>query len=360
MFGDWRASFIWLIALAVIGVLALGVWLHPSTLVARGGPVVPETALLPPSQPMHATATSTAAAADNVGVMVGPSATPVTQVPLPSASPSIASALATPVPVVVAATPPPISDLPLGAATPTAAVDLAEVLPRKDGVPILMYHYVRVNPNPKDRAGFVLSVTPADFAQQMALLDASGFHTVTMAQVREYILHGTPLPPKPIALTFDDGYDDAYTAALPVLEQHHQKATFFIISGFIGRTHYMTWSQVEALDRAGMEIGSHTVHHPSLPHLGLSALRFELDTSRSDLEAHVGHSVVDFCYPGGELNQTVVNEVARTGYLSATTTKSGVARRGDNPLELPRLRIWGGMTLRQFAAVVGQPIPGRG
>ena len=359
MFGDWRPSFVWLIALAVAGVLALGVWLHPSPLVARGGPAVPETVLLTPKQPARAMATVTSARAESVVVVVSPSATPVAQMPLPSATSVPESALATPVPFVAAATPLPISDLPVGAATPTPAVDLAEVLPRKDGVPILMYHYIRVNPNPKDRAGFVLSVTPADFAQQMALLDANGFHTVTMEQVRNYVRHGTPLPPKPIALTFDDGYDDAYTAARPVLEQHHQKATFFIISGFVGHIHYMTWSQVDALDRAGMEIGSHTVHHPSLPRLGLSALRFELDTSRSDLEAHIGHPVVDFCYPGGELNQTVVNEVARTGYLSATTTKSGVARRGDNPLELPRLRIWGGMTLRQFAAVVGQPITSR-
>jgi len=358
VFGDWRAASAWLIALAMAGVLAFGIWLHPALPGARGNSAEPKISVMAPTRSTHLTATPTASDGPPVVAPAPPASAVGTAVTPPVAS-SPAVAVSSPVPVVASATPVPIVDVPTGVATPTPPVDLAEVLPRKGGVPILMYHYIRVNPNPKDRAGFILSVTPSDFAQQMALLDANGFHTVTMAQVREYILRGTPLPPKPIALTFDDGYDDAYTAARPVLEQHHQTATFFIITGFVDHTRYMTWSQVEALDREGMEIGSHTVHHPSLPHLGLSALRFELDTSRADLETHVGHPVLDFCYPGGELNSTVVAEVARTGYLSATTTKSGVARRGDNPLELPRLRIWGGMTLRQFAAVVGQPVVSR-
>ncbi len=224
-------------------------------------------------------------------------------------------------------------------------------------MPILMYHYIRINPVASDRAGFILSVTPSDFALQMRFLVENGYHTVTMSQVREYVRHGTPLPPRPIAITFDDGYDDAYTAARPVLEQYHLTATFFIITGFLNHPHYMTWTQVEALDRDGMEIGSHTVHHPSLPRIDPLALRFELESSRSDLEKHLGHPVLDFCYPGGQLSPTVVKAVAAAGYLAATTTKPGIARRGDDPLELPRLRIWGGMTLRQFADVVGQPLP---
>lgn len=243
-----------------------------------------------------------------------------------------------------------------GIATLTPPATVPGVAARPGGVPILMYHYIRVNPVASDRAGFILSVTPSDFAQQMRLLAENGFHTVTMAQVREYIVHGTPLPPKPIALTFDDGYDDAYTVARPVLERYHQTATFFIVTGFVDRPRYMTWSQVEALDRDGMEIGSHTVHHLSLPSLGRPLLHFELDSSRATLERHLGHPVLDFCYPGGEVNATVVRAVQQAGYLSATTTRSGVAARGQNPLELPRLRIWGGMTLRSFASVVGQPM----
>jgi peptidoglycan/xylan/chitin deacetylase (PgdA/CDA1 family) len=223
-----------------------------------------------------------------------------------------------------------------------------------------MYHYIRINPVASDLAGFNLSVTPTDFADQMAYLARNDFTTVTMAQVRAYVRDGTPLPPRAIALTFDDGYDDAYSAARPVLEQYHMTATFYIITGFLDTPRYLTWDQVVALDREGMEIGSHTVHHPALPTLGLALRRFEIASSRAGLEQHLGHPVLDFCYPGGELSAAVEATVKESGYLSATTTESGRARRGDDPLRLPRLRIWGGETLSQFVRVLGLPFAAAG
>ena len=83
-----------------------------------------------------------------------------------------------------------------------------------------MYHYIRVNPDPYDRLGFALSVTPSDFAAQMDWLAANGYHTVTMQDLVQYLsgVHG--LPSKPIVLTFDDGYADFYTTALPILRSH--------------------------------------------------------------------------------------------------------------------------------------------
>ncbi len=230
---------------------------------------------------------------------------------------------------------------------------------RSGGVPILMYHYIRVNPVASDRAGFLLSVTPADFAAQARFLAEHGFTTVTMAQVRAYVRDGTPLPKKPVALTFDDGYDDAYTVARPILEQEREVATFYVVTGFLERRHYLTWSQVLALDREGMEIGSHTVHHASLPTLGGMLRQFELVASREALEAHLGHPVLDFCYPGGQLDAATELAVRQTGYLSATTTASGRATRGDDPFRLPRLRISGGLTLRGFAALLGEPFTAR-
>jgi peptidoglycan/xylan/chitin deacetylase (PgdA/CDA1 family) len=359
--GHFRFPIGWVTAVAVGVVFMLGVWLHPElvpfapSFLTNLRPKLAQTAALAPVPP------------------------PLTVVAVPTGTPTGAEAVVLPPPTATSeatsggeagkglgstpqreATPAalvPVSDALAPVVTPTPPVGIEGLAARKDGVPILMYHYIRVNPVASDRAGFILSVTPADFALQMQLLAENGFHTVTMAQVRDYIRKGTPLPPKPIALTFDDGYDDAYTVARPILERYHQTATFFIVTGFLDHPRYMTWAQVEALDREGMEIGSHTVHHASLPHLSLFNLRFELTSSRSDLERHLGHPVLDFCYPGGELNQTVVDAAARAGYLSATTTKSGVARPGNNPLELPRLRMWGGMTLRQFASIVGQPAP---
>jgi peptidoglycan/xylan/chitin deacetylase (PgdA/CDA1 family) len=224
------------------------------------------------------------------------------------------------------------------------------------GVPILMYHYIRINPVATDRAGFVLSVTPGDFARQMQFLATQGFTTVTMEQVRNYVRYDRPLPSKPIAITFDDGYDDAYSQALPVLQQYHQTATFYIITGFVGLVHYLTWNQVMALNNAGMEIGSHTVHHSSLPLLSGLLRRTELLDSQQTLEDRLGHPVLDFCYPGGQLDAATEIAVKQTGYLSATTTQYGYANVGDDPLRLPRVRVSGGESLTEFAKLIGERV----
>lgn len=235
-------------------------------------------------------------------------------------------------------------------AAPSPTILPTETQNWSGGVPILMYHYIRVNPVASDRIGFNLSITPLEFADQMHWLSAHGFHAVTMAQVRGFIRDGAPLPAKPVALTFDDGYDDAYTVARPILDQNHLTATFFVVTSFVGQPRYMTWEQVAALDQDGMEIGSHTVHHLGLPRLSAALRTFELADSRSVLEGHLGHSVLDFCYPGGEIDSATIAATGEAGYLSATTTRYGVVRRGDNPLELPRIRVYGGITLPEFAA----------
>ncbi len=223
-------------------------------------------------------------------------------------------------------------------------------------VPVLMYHYIRVNPVASDKAGFILSVATADFAKQIQFLASHGYTTVTMADIRQYLRSGKKLPPKPIALTFDDGYDDAYTAALPVLERYHMTATFYIVTGFVDKPRYVTWDQVTEMDRAGMEIASHTVRHPGLPFLAPLARQAELTESRATLEARLGHSVLDFCYPGGQFDVATEQAVARAGYLSATTTQYGLAGAGDDPFRVPRVRISGGVGLAEFARLIGERV----
>jgi peptidoglycan/xylan/chitin deacetylase (PgdA/CDA1 family) len=228
--------------------------------------------------------------------------------------------------------------------------------PGPGAVPILMYHYIRVNPVASDHAGFVLSVSPADFEEQIRFLWSHGYNSVSMADVREHVRNGKELPRKPIAITFDDGYDDAYTAALPVLQRYHMTATFYIITGFLDRPRYMTWDQVITMDRAGMEIASHTVSHPGLPSLGYDAKAYQLTASELALETRLGHPVLDFCYPGGQLDVSTEQAVIRAGYLSATTTAFGYATPGDDPFRLPRVRVSGGEGLVQFAKLLGDRV----
>lgn len=189
--------------------------------------------------------------------------------------------------------------------------------------PILTYHYIRNYTNPYDVLGQRLSVAPSVFASEMRFIRYHGFHTVTMLQLADHIRYGTPLPRHPVALTFDDGYRDHFTSALPILRRYGLKATFFIVSGFVGTPRYMNWAQIRTLDRDGMEIGVHTIHHLDLTTLTASQLWQEVYQSKRQIEKHIGRPAVVFAYPSGAFDSLVLDDVRRTGYLAAVSTLPG-------------------------------------
>ncbi len=221
-------------------------------------------------------------------------------------------------------------------------------------VPILTYHYIRINPDRFDRMGFALSVTPADFAAQMDWLKDSGYHPITAGDLHAYLRGARGLPSKPVILTFDDGYADFYTTALPILRAHDFRATAYVVSGFVGRPNYMTAAQVLEADRSGIEIGSHTVNHPNLTNLSSVSVRSQLIDSKRFLEQLLGHPVTSFCYPSGKVNSMVAWHVANVGYDSATTTVFGFRHTLADRYIWTRLRISGGESRDQFAAAVSR------
>src|SRR5205085_6242065 len=132
-------------------------------------------------------------------------------------------------------------------------------------------------------------VTPKAFAQQMAYLVSGGYTTVTLDDVIQAVLTGKALPQRPVVLTFDDGYEDFYTAAFPVLEQDGLKATSFIITGRVGMSDYLTWDQMKAMQASGLvQFESHTVHHVDMSQISLVRAQKELTDSKVALEEHLG------------------------------------------------------------------------
>jgi peptidoglycan/xylan/chitin deacetylase (PgdA/CDA1 family) len=216
-------------------------------------------------------------------------------------------------------------------------------------VPVLMYHYIRVNPVSYDRLGFNLSVTPADFSAQMDWLARNGYHPITFSDLHGYLNGQRGLPSRPVILSFDDGYSDFYTTALPVLRAHDFSAVAYVVSGFIGRPGYMSAAQVLEADRSGIEIGAHTVDHADLAKQSPDGLRYQLTASKAALEQLVGHPVLSLCYPSGRFNPTVAAAAENAGYLDATTTRWGSIRTLASRYVWDRLRISGGETLDQFA-----------
>lgn len=251
--------------------------------------------------------------------------------------------------------PPVVPPMPT-AAPPVAAAPFTPAPPgQRPYIPILMYHYVRYVDPAADPLGFNLSVTPEQLGAQLSWLRSAGYEAVTMEAVAACVRGEGPCPARAVALTFDDGYADAYSAALPLLQQHGYVATFYIVSGFVGQPGYVGWDEVRALRAAGMEIGAHSVTHPDLTSLGLDDLRAQVAQSGATIAAEIGAPVRSFCYPAGRFNDTVAAVARESGYTSATTTAPDLPQ--DNPYTLPRLRVSGDMSQDAFQWTVAAYLP---
>jgi peptidoglycan/xylan/chitin deacetylase (PgdA/CDA1 family) len=224
--------------------------------------------------------------------------------------------------------------------------------PTAINVPILTYHYIRVNPDRNDRLGYALSVTPSDFAAQMDWLAQNGYHPITTEDLFAYLNATQGLPSKPVILTFDDGYADFYTTALPILRSHGFVAVSYVVTGFVGWPGYMTTAQIREADRSGMEIGSHTITHPNLAGMSAPAVWSQLTQSKLFLEQVLGHPVLSFCYPSGKYTSAVASAVAAAGFHDGTTTRYGYSYTLGNRYVWSRLRVSGGEPLEAFAAAV--------
>lgn len=203
-------------------------------------------------------------------------------------------------------------------------------------IPILMYHYIRNYKKRRDKIGTNLSVSREVLANQLRTLRAVGYTSITFTDLEK------PLPEKPIIITFDDGYDNAYGDAFPLLKEQGMKGVFFIVTDYIGKSRYMTEEQIKILTDEGMEIGAHTVHHSDLTKLGKAEQWLELTESKKRLEALTGKAVTAFCYPAGQHNATTLALVKEAGFTIATTTKEGIMigkELKEKSYELERLRV---------------------
>lgn len=229
---------------------------------------------------------------------------------------------------------------------------------RSISVPILMYHYIRPAPDKlMDRLGWNLTTTPQDFQAQMTWLAVSGFHPVDFNDLRAYFAGRTPLPNKPVVITFDDGYADLYTTAYPILRSMAFKAVAYIVTSFVGQPRYVTAAQVVEMDHSGIEIGSHTINHADLARASLYLTTYQLTESKAWLEELIGHSVVDFAYPSGKFSTVVIGALEATGYDTAVTELPGTIHSRTDRYTWTRVRVGGGETLGAFIDYLGPVEP---
>jgi peptidoglycan/xylan/chitin deacetylase (PgdA/CDA1 family) len=204
--------------------------------------------------------------------------------------------------------------------------------PHTGPVPILEYHVLGEPPESEEYPE--LFVRRPDFRHQLEWLDEHGYQAVTLEQVEDAWYRGGTLPPKPVVLSFDDGYRPQFTFALPQLRKHGWAGLLNLKAE--GSDLYE--SNVKAMIAAGWELAAHTIHHLDLTELGPEELEEEVAGSREMLQREFHVPVKNFCYPAGDFDSTVIEAVEAAGYEGATTEIPGYAEKGK-PYELARFEI---------------------
>jgi peptidoglycan/xylan/chitin deacetylase (PgdA/CDA1 family) len=240
--------------------------------------------------------------------------------------------------------------------------------PVPGGLRVLLYHRVADDSDP-------LALAPERFREQMGFLAAAGYRVLDLVSALE-LLDAGGVPPRTIALTFDDGFADVRDAALPVLAAHGFRATVFVTTGVTdGRTTFpwyagkqppvMGWDDVVALDREGvLRFEAHTVSHPSLLAIDEASARAEIRESRLELSERLGREVSAFAYPAGLYGERERRLVEAAGYAAAVSCEPGVNDAHTDRFALRRRQIDARDRMLDFRAKVGgghdTPLPLRG
>lgn len=236
-------------------------------------------------------------------------------------------------------------------------------------LPVLMYHHISPKPG-------LVTCAPENFRAHMHWLAENGWKTLSADEFAQALASGV-VPKKSVLVTFDDGYLDNWVYAHPVLKEFGQRATLFLITGWMGEgevrphagqpgvsdvpTHgqamaaaadgkldaaFLRWSEVEAMRAAGtFDFHSHTHSHTRWDcqiadqAVRNQALADDLAASRATLAARLGNATPHLCWPQGYYDAAYQRVALAAGFTHLYTTEPGVARRDTDPVRIPRLVV---------------------
>ncbi|MEJ2060247.1 MAG: polysaccharide deacetylase family protein [Gammaproteobacteria bacterium] len=253
-------------------------------------------------------------------------------------------------------------------------------------VPVLMYHHVTAEPG-------LVTVSPEHFEQQMRWLKTRGYHTVRADELLGFVRGEQALPARSVMITFDDGYLDNYVHAYPVLQKLGLHAVIFAVTRWIGngatRPHagqpgeppatpghkackhaiaegradevMLRWSEIVAMEAEGsIEVHSHTHSHVrwDREHADererIQAVQNDLQRSHHELYEQLGRRSRHLCWPWGYFEPGYVPAAREAGFEALYTTARGLARKGSDPLAIPRIVVkdrgadWFGARMRLY------------
>ena len=235
-------------------------------------------------------------------------------------------------------------------------------------IPILLYHSLSAEATEPYRR---FSMDPGQFAEQMEHIAAGGYTSLTVAQLLAAL--GGPIdamPERPIVITFDDGFEDMLSVALPILTRLCLRSTAYIVTAHVGGTSrwlapvgeggrpMLSSSQIRELDEAGVEIGAHGHRHLALDEISFPESAREIDNSRVRLEEIVGHPVVTFAYPYGYHTGRIKRYLRTSGFESACGVKQALSHPDDDRFALARAIVGSDMSMEGLDSWIrGEGLP---
>ncbi|MBI5464512.1 MAG: polysaccharide deacetylase family protein, partial [Ignavibacteriales bacterium] len=214
-------------------------------------------------------------------------------------------------------------------------------------IPVLMYH--RVVPKEPTEWKHGIWVTREQFRTQLASLRRRGFQSVTFHDYAKFMKGEFSLPKKPVMLTFDDGYEDNYTEAYPLMEEFGMKGIIYLVADR-RRTNFwvpeepntplMSKTQIREMAVNGHEFGSHTISHLRLPEADGRTAEREIRESKNRCEALAGKEVVSFAYPFGACSEEAKRLVRDAGYQFAVAADTGPLKFYDDFFEIRRAQVF--------------------
>ncbi len=208
-------------------------------------------------------------------------------------------------------------------------------------VPIITYHNVAESRLAAGASYQELNnVTPKSFAYQMKFLKDKGYKVISFDELVSGIKAARVFPRNTVVIHFDDGYEDNYTNAFPVLKSYGFPAMVFLVSDLIGvKGEYLTWDQVKEMDAHGFKAGAHTRRHAYLPDLNADQIKDQLAGSKRIIEEKLGHPIDYLVYPSGAFNEMTKQIAKESGFKAAATTNRGFDRSNRDLFEIKRIRI---------------------
>jgi peptidoglycan/xylan/chitin deacetylase (PgdA/CDA1 family) len=218
-----------------------------------------------------------------------------------------------------------------------------------DIIPVLLYHSVSDYPSQRDRA---YSVSRACFAAHADVVGASGRVAIRITELAAGLRSERPLPERPVAVTFDDGFADTYDAVEALLRRG-VSSTVYVTTGAVGARDRLSHEAVAELARLPyVEVGAHGVRHCYLDELDDHELAHEVRGSRAQLEDLIQGTVSSFAYPHGAYDARVRQAVITAGYRSAAAVKNAVSHAGDDAFAIARWTVTRGTPAWRIAQVL--------